>query len=67
MGCDQILGARIVNAEGEIVEADQEMLWGLRGVVVSLDVRCIDWRGCWLGWLPFLLRRRGRFEGGIGR
>lgn len=34
-----------MNAEGEIVEADQEMLWGLRGdgcvfgVVVSLGVR----------------------------
>ena len=45
MGCDQILGARIVNAKGEVVDADEEMLWGLRGggcnfgVVVSLDVR----------------------------
>ncbi len=45
LGCDQILGARIVNAEGEVVDADEETLWGLRGggcnfgVVVSLDVR----------------------------
>ena len=45
MGCDQIVGARIVNAKGEVVDADGEMLWGLRGggcnfgVVVSLDVK----------------------------
>jgi FAD/FMN-containing dehydrogenase len=45
MGCDQIIGATMVNANGEIVEADEEMLWGLRGggcaigVVVSLDIR----------------------------
>jgi FAD/FMN-containing dehydrogenase len=45
MGCDQIVGARIVNAKGEVLDADGEMLWGLRGggcnfgVVVSLDVK----------------------------
>jgi len=45
LGCDQILGARVVNGEGEVVDADEEMLWGLRGggcnfgVVTSLDVR----------------------------
>ncbi|KAE9379099.1 FAD-binding domain-containing protein [Stipitochalara longipes BDJ] len=45
MGCDQIVGARVVNCYGEVIEADEEMLWGLRGggcalgVVVSLDVK----------------------------
>jgi FAD/FMN-containing dehydrogenase len=45
MGCDQILGARVVNGEGDVVDANEEMLWGLRGggcnfgVVVSLDVK----------------------------
>jgi UDP-N-acetylenolpyruvoylglucosamine reductase len=45
MGCDQIVRARVVNAKGEVVDVDEEMLWGLRGggcnfgVVVSLDVR----------------------------
>jgi hypothetical protein len=45
LGCDQILGARIVNSEGEIMDADEEVLWGLRGggcnfgVVVSMDIR----------------------------
>lgn len=45
MGCDQIVGAMIVNGEGEVVDADEEMLWGLRGggcnfgVAVSLDVK----------------------------
>jgi hypothetical protein len=45
LGCDQILGARIVNSEGEIIDADEEVLWGLRGggcnfgVVVSMDIQ----------------------------
>lgn len=45
MGCDQIIGARVVTCDGDVVEADEEMLWGLRGggcafgVVVSLDVK----------------------------
>jgi hypothetical protein len=45
LGCDQILGARIVNSEGEIIDADEEVLWGLRGggcnfgVVVAMDIQ----------------------------
>ncbi|KAL2844092.1 hypothetical protein BJY01DRAFT_248337 [Aspergillus pseudoustus] len=45
LGVDQIVGARIVNARGEIVEADQDLLKGIRGaggafgVVVELTVR----------------------------
>lgn len=45
LGCDQILGARVVTAEGEIADADEELLWGLRGggcnfgVVIAMDVR----------------------------
>ena len=31
MGVDQILGARVVNARGEVVDADEEMLWGIWG------------------------------------
>ena len=45
LGCDQIVGARVVNPLGEIVDADEKLLWGLRGggcnfgVVLALDVR----------------------------
>jgi hypothetical protein len=45
LGCDQILDARIVNSEGEIIDADEEVLWGLRGggcnfgIVVSMDIQ----------------------------
>lgn len=31
LGCDQIVGAKVVNSEGEIVEADERLLKGLRG------------------------------------
>lgn len=45
LGCDQILGARIVTPEGEVVDADEELLWGLRGggcnfgVVTGMDIK----------------------------
>jgi FAD/FMN-containing dehydrogenase len=45
LGVDQIVGARVVNAEGEVVDADQEMLWGIRGaggnfgVIVELMIK----------------------------
>jgi hypothetical protein len=48
LGCDQILGARIVNSDGEIIDADEEILWGLRGggcnfgVVVSMDIKVYE-------------------------
>lgn len=29
--CDSLLGAEVVTADGEVVEADDELLWGLRG------------------------------------
>jgi FAD/FMN-containing dehydrogenase len=31
LGVDQIVGAKIVNAKGELVEANDEMLKGIRG------------------------------------
>ena len=31
MGVDQIIGAKVVNANGEIQDADEEMLVGIRG------------------------------------
>lgn len=31
MGCDQIVGAKVVTADGEVVEASERMLKGLRG------------------------------------
>lgn len=49
LGVDQIVGARVVNARGEIVEADDELLSALRGggagswgVVVEMDVRVYE-------------------------
>jgi FAD/FMN-containing dehydrogenase len=38
MGVDQILGAKVVNWEGRIVEADQRMLQAIRGGGGSLGV-----------------------------
>jgi FAD/FMN-containing dehydrogenase len=35
LGADQIIGARIVNAEGKLVEASERMLKGMRGGGVS--------------------------------
>lgn len=45
LGADQILGAKVVNASGELIEADDLLLKGLRGaggtlgVVVELTIR----------------------------
>ncbi len=45
LGVDQILGARVVNAEGDVVDADAEMLYGIRGaggnfgVIVELTIK----------------------------
>jgi hypothetical protein len=45
LGADQILGARIVNHKGQIVDADDELLYGIRGagaafgVIVSLKIK----------------------------
>jgi FAD/FMN-containing dehydrogenase len=38
MGVDQILGAKIVNASGEIQDADEDMLIGIRGGGASLGI-----------------------------
>lgn len=44
-GADQIVGARVVNAEGKLVDADDRLLKGLRGgggslaIVVELEVK----------------------------
>lgn len=45
MGVDQILGAKIVNEEGKVVDADEELLKGIRGgggafgVIVELTIK----------------------------
>jgi FAD/FMN-containing dehydrogenase len=46
LGVDQIVGAKLVNAQGEVVEADAEMLRGIRGggggnfgVIVELTIK----------------------------
>lgn len=45
LGVDQILGAQVVNAEGNIVDADEQMLKGIRGaggnfgVIVELTIK----------------------------
>jgi FAD/FMN-containing dehydrogenase len=45
LGVDQILGARLVNCNGEIIDADEELLYGIRGAgsafgaVVSLKIK----------------------------
>lgn len=45
IGVDQIVGAKVVNAKGELVEADVKMLNGLRGgggnmgIVAELEVK----------------------------
>jgi FAD/FMN-containing dehydrogenase len=45
LGADQIVGAKLVNASGEVIEADRELLKGIRGaggafgVVVELTAR----------------------------
>lgn len=45
LGVDQIVGAKVVNAKGELVEADDELLHGIRGgggifgVIVELTIK----------------------------
>lgn len=45
LGCDNIVGAKIVNCKGEVVEADKDMLKGIRGAggafgpIVELTVK----------------------------
>lgn len=45
LGVDQIVGARVVNAKGEIVDADKELLKGIRGgggnfgIIVQLEIK----------------------------
>lgn len=45
LGVDQIVGARVVNGNGELIDADQKMLKGIRGgggnlgVVVQLTIK----------------------------
>lgn len=51
LGVDQIVGARVVNAAGEVVDADDDMLEGIRGgggtlgVIVELTIRVYPLRG----------------------
>jgi FAD/FMN-containing dehydrogenase len=45
LGVDQIIGATVVNAEGELVSADEDLLHGIRGaggafgVIVDLTIK----------------------------
>lgn len=45
MGCDQIVGARVVRADGSVVRADERLLMALRGagpafgVVVEVEIK----------------------------
>jgi len=58
LGVDQILAARVVDARGEIVEADEELLKAIRGgggafgVVVELTIQVYPLHE--VSWLPLL-------------
>jgi len=45
LGVDQIVGAKVVKADGEVIDADNELLFGIRGaggtlgVVVELTIK----------------------------
>ncbi|KAF7553861.1 hypothetical protein G7Z17_g3323 [Cylindrodendrum hubeiense] len=59
LGADQIVGAKVVNAEGKLVVADDKMLKGLRGgganlgVVVELTVKAYPLQDVQAGMLMF--------------
>lgn len=38
LGVDQIIGAKVVNAKGEVVDADDEMLMAIRGAGGTLGI-----------------------------
>lgn len=38
LGVDQIVGATIVNADGDVIEADDNLLWGIRGAGTALGI-----------------------------
>lgn len=38
LGVDQIVGATVVNADGDIIEADDNLLWGIRGAGTALGI-----------------------------
>ena len=39
LGCDNVIGAKIVNWKGEVVEADKDMLRGIRGEIGRASCR----------------------------
>ncbi|KAH7161847.1 hypothetical protein EDB81DRAFT_683928 [Dactylonectria macrodidyma] len=59
LGADQIVGAKVVNAEGKLVDADAKMLKGLRGgganlgVVVELTVKAYPLQDVQAGMLMY--------------
>lgn len=67
LGVDQIVGARVVNYKGEIVEADEELLEALRGgggnfgVVVELTIKVYPEQEVWL--TPFLATPQSTVDG----
>ncbi|KAJ5559035.1 hypothetical protein N7535_009097 [Penicillium sp. DV-2018c] len=38
LGVDQIVGATLVNADGDTIEADENLLWGIRGAGTALGI-----------------------------
>jgi FAD/FMN-containing dehydrogenase len=38
LGVDQIVGAKVVKADGDVIDADEELLFGIRGVGGTLGV-----------------------------
>ncbi|KAE8136608.1 hypothetical protein BDV38DRAFT_271951 [Aspergillus pseudotamarii] len=74
-GVDQILGARVVVASGEIIDTDddQELLWALRragagnfGVIVELRVKVCPAPKLYAGYLAFPLSEAATVFEGLG-
>lgn len=70
MGVEQIVAARVVNAQGEVADADEEMLWGIRGaggnfgVAVELELKVHKLEKMLWGQVFFALAEAKRvFEG----
>ncbi|RDW65915.1 FAD-binding oxidoreductase [Aspergillus mulundensis] len=59
LGVDQIVGAKVVNASGEVIDADEELLKGIKGaggafgVIVEVEVRVYELESILAGTLLF--------------
>ncbi|KAK6222201.1 fad fmn-containing dehydrogenase [Colletotrichum tabaci] len=76
LGVDQILGARVVLANGEVVDTDDhaDLLWALRGagngnfgIVVELRVKLYPQTGFLAGFLGFPSEQAGDVLAGYGK